>query len=724
MKKLFIIFILFVNLQVCYSATKWVQKNGYKEIQDSSRGIKGIKLSNNGRYLYVVTYNNTIEKIDIASGDTLKTWGGRKLVYDLNQEEESIIEIDNGGNTGYLVRKVYLNTDSVGYENTIPFDNNRYGNPPYPGGGGCDYTSMNVKVSNDCKTFVTLGNINCLLGGYIRYDYTGNIDLRDIDSNKRIYMIEKWMQPLDIVYGKGKQFAYSSSENSLLWRDFPPSYSYANKICIDCNKLFSIQDTINNDNVTNFNFLNFSKSSDLLVGTFGNRFYIWNGYNGLLKKCIDFKVLTGKEDQFTSLTWAGQDKFLLCSFTTIINDSTWPYQEKSYIYFYRPDIPFPIDSIVFDGTGENVYLYPGIDSTIIFTVSARGIIRWFTPDLLSASLIAKFTSDIKICNPKQEVKFYDLSSGAPTSWLWDFGDGTTSTEEEPSHLFTNPGKYSVKLIVSKNGQSDSIIYNDYILVQRNLKADFSSDTLVGDLPLTVSFIDNSSGNIKSWLWWFGDGGTDTSENPRHIYSKPGIFPVRLIISDGFYYDTLYKSDYITVNYKAISDKDFDIEKIQPLNYTNIFGTKAFEGSKGFYLAEGYSNSKTTISRFNSNLEQDWNKILFTNGYHQTIQKAKDNLYYFIGDTVYNANKIQLNRFNDLGNITPSISYTGSNLLFNYVADSLGLYTLLTAIQQMEWGEITVNRFNNYDSIIWKKYVGLSLGYYDYFYSMKTCKGLS
>jgi plastocyanin len=59
--------------------------------------------------------------------------------------------------------------------------------------------------------------------------------------------------------------------------------------------------------------------------------------------------------------------------------------------------------------------------------------------------------------PGEEVRFSDESTGEPTSWLWDFGDGQTSQEENPSHTYTTPGRKTVTLVVSNASGSDSAV---------------------------------------------------------------------------------------------------------------------------------------------------------------------------------------------------------------------------------------------------------------------------
>jgi PKD repeat protein len=62
------------------------------------------------------------------------------------------------------------------------------------------------------------------------------------------------------------------------------------------------------------------------------------------------------------------------------------------------------------------------------------------------------------------VEFTDISAGAPTMWLWNFGDGSTSTERDPTHVYLGPGSYSVSLTVSSTEGSSTTTKNGYVTV--------------------------------------------------------------------------------------------------------------------------------------------------------------------------------------------------------------------------------------------------------------------
>ncbi len=149
------------------------------------------------------------------------------------------------------------------------------------------------------------------------------------------------------------------------------------------------------------------------------------------------------------------------------------------------------------------------------------------------------------------VAFTDLSVDTVNTWLWDFGDTGTSTNQNPSHEYVDPGDYSVTLIVTGPGGSDTLVKTNYITATYPAPtADFEGTPTAGDIPLTVAFTDLSIDSVNTWHWDFGDGDTSIVQNPSHDYINPGDFSVTLTISGPGGSDTLLKTNYITATYPA------------------------------------------------------------------------------------------------------------------------------------------------------------------------------
>jgi len=137
------------------------------------------------------------------------------------------------------------------------------------------------------------------------------------------------------------------------------------------------------------------------------------------------------------------------------------------------------------------------------------------------------------CNTPATVFFTDESS-LPDTWSWEFGDGATSTLQNPIHNYTTYGDFTATLTVTDTmfGCTDSFSRPIKVAgVQANFIANGSTFGGFGCGPLTVDFEDTStvSGNdtIDTWLWDFDDGNTSTVQNPTHVYQDPGIYNVSL-----------------------------------------------------------------------------------------------------------------------------------------------------------------------------------------------------
>ncbi len=162
--------------------------------------------------------------------------------------------------------------------------------------------------------------------------------------------------------------------------------------------------------------------------------------------------------------------------------------------------------------------------------------------------VAAFTANKTTVNQGDEIVFSDQSTNLPTSWLWDFGDGSTSTLQNPSHTFLTAGIYTVELTVSNNFGSDSQIKQSYVVVNSLVPvAAFSANKTTIKQGDNIIFSDQSTNSPTSWLWDFGDGETSSLQNPSHKYLTAGIYTVRLKISNSFGLDSLTKENYITVN---------------------------------------------------------------------------------------------------------------------------------------------------------------------------------
>jgi PKD repeat protein len=166
------------------------------------------------------------------------------------------------------------------------------------------------------------------------------------------------------------------------------------------------------------------------------------------------------------------------------------------------------------------------------------------------TLVAAFSADPTSGSAPLNVSFTDASTGSPTSWKWYFSDGTTSTDQNPVHTFSKPGLYSVSLAASNTIGSSSMTKSNFIYVTNSLNAPvaaFSANQTSGSAPLKVSFNANSTGSATSWQWYFGEYGTNTTDqNPVHTYYHPGLYTVILTARNAWGSVSVSKPNYIYV----------------------------------------------------------------------------------------------------------------------------------------------------------------------------------
>ncbi len=145
--------------------------------------------------------------------------------------------------------------------------------------------------------------------------------------------------------------------------------------------------------------------------------------------------------------------------------------------------------------------------------------------------VASFTKSVATGVAPLTVAFTDTSTGLPTSWLWDFGDGSSSTIQNPSHVYTAAGTYTANLTVTNVVGSASVAQTVTVTAIPLPVASFTKSVATGVTPLTVVFTDTSTSNITAWLWNFGDGTSSTIQNPSHVYAAAGTYTVTLTVTN-------------------------------------------------------------------------------------------------------------------------------------------------------------------------------------------------
>ncbi len=150
--------------------------------------------------------------------------------------------------------------------------------------------------------------------------------------------------------------------------------------------------------------------------------------------------------------------------------------------------------------------------------------------------------------------FKAAPDNAVKEFLWDFGDGTNSTDANPEHSFTKPGIYNVYLTyTTTEGCKGKTNYPLTATVYKMLKADFTSSTTQVCGNNFVYFYDKSTTPVTGWQWFIGEGVNGGiypytgGSNISYQYQNSGTYTVKLVASNGVCRDTAIKTNYITVS---------------------------------------------------------------------------------------------------------------------------------------------------------------------------------
>src|SRR5208283_1606244 len=103
------------------------------------------------------------------------------------------------------------------------------------------------------------------------------------------------------------------------------------------------------------------------------------------------------------------------------------------------------------------------------------------------------------------VQFSDFSTNSPTAWSWNFGDGSTSTLQNPAHTYAKVGNFTVSLIATNaGGSSPKVSMTNYIttILPAVPVANFTGAPTSGAAPLVVQFTDQSINGPTAWSWSF------------------------------------------------------------------------------------------------------------------------------------------------------------------------------------------------------------------------------
>lgn len=254
--------------------------------------------------------------------------------------------------------------------------------------------------------------------------------------------------------------------------------------------------------------------------------------------------------------------------------------------------------------------------------------------------VAEFTASETEIITGATINFQDLSEGNPFAWQWVFEGGSpgTSSLQNPTVRFNNPGTYTVSLTATNYGGADTEIKEDYIVViEANFpEADFEASQTQIYNGSTVDFTDLSSGEPHAWFWEFEGGMPPTSEaqHPQNIeYPNAGSFAVSLTVANAFGQHTKTVEDYIQVDLLGLDhhpEKEFEV---YPNPTNGLFYLELPESEQEKYTMRLYKTNGRLVRAFTHEWHQSPVAIDLRNEsggiYMLLIQGVEKQFYYRI-----------------------------------------------------------------------------------------------
>jgi gliding motility-associated-like protein len=209
----------------------------------------------------------------------------------------------------------------------------------------------------------------------------------------------------------------------------------------------------------------------------------------------------------------------------------------------------------------HTYSVPGVYTIVLVVVDANGCqhSRTITNAVnVGQNFTADFThSNIAACQPSLTVNFTATVAPAGNySYLWDFGNGLTSTLANPSATYLSNGVFSVSLRITSTTVCTKTITKNALVRIGKPKADFIPNRLSGCEPLSVAMINSSQPDSLplQYFWHTSNGLSSTAKNPTFLFDLPGRYSVRLVVRNSTgCTDTLIRNNIIDVLRRPESD---------------------------------------------------------------------------------------------------------------------------------------------------------------------------
>ncbi|REJ82276.1 MAG: PKD domain-containing protein [Bacteroidetes bacterium] len=529
-----------------------VQIDDLGNIFGQTSGPNGIAFHKEGNVWYAIVlgiFTNTMSKIEFANGlGNAPTSGSLITSTGLNLPRGIDLVIDDSGNI--IVAVANFNNNAVSVYN---FGNSINNTPVLAGTYNVSGTGViDVALANDCGTWMAY--VSCFSNSEIRELNFGNsllnapvserflhggvpnpIGISIVNENDNWYLISVgFSSSFMMIQNLGQSLPGSSP---ILQGNVP--MGAGNPMCLNLYKeqsswfAFVMFDTNNMMKKINFrNSCQASKptSSDSLPN--GVSFSL----EGIYKVSLEATSATGLTDRSSQLITVVSNPVAGFSFSgNCLGDQT-AFMDTTLVgsgSIASWNWDFGDTGISTDQNPVHTYADTGTYSVQLFVLSAAGCSDSITSSVIISPLPTSLFSTVPGCS-STDMPFNDLSSissGNISSWYWDFGNGDTSTLQNPVYLYPAGGAFTVsQIVISDMACSDTSSQN--IVINDRPEAIFmASNTCVGQ---SVQFTDLSTvvnTTITDYLWDFGDTGNSMNQHPNHTYSGGvATYSVQLIVT--------------------------------------------------------------------------------------------------------------------------------------------------------------------------------------------------
>jgi len=264
----------------------------------------------------------------------------------------------------------------------------------------------------------------------------------------------------------------------------------------------------------------------------------------------------------------------------------------------------------------------------------------------STPLVADFVADRTTVNVGSTVYFTDLTSNDPTAWLWEFGDGQSSTAQHPVVTFNNPGTFGVTLTASNFFGSDLKTVTGYIVVSDAAiqpVADFVASRTVVSTGDIIQLTDLSANSPTSYAWYISNGVQFSQANPEISFTESGIYDISLTVTNSAGQDEILRTEYIMVSDAGPGQGAEYVEPTGVDNESNFissveigeFSKVSDKGISGYVHYENPVFDLTSNQRYNIRLTPSSSRTRYY--WRIWVDLNMDGDFADAGETVYSSN---------------------------------------------------------------------------------------